>query len=182
MPRPLEVEVDVLAACDLEEALPRRDRELRGGHRIGLVMGNVGDEFRQPGIFMPARREIERERRIPARQPLDPFDHRRPGVPHFGVAGRELTAIGERGFHGGVALTIEDRHGEAPVEERVGCRDTGDTGADDGDVVHGGHLVRMGRRENQTTSPAILASSPLCHGYLRDCPSGFGRLPLRRTP
>ena len=54
-------------------------------------------------------------------------------VPDLRVGGRELAAVGKRGFHRRVAVALEQGDFQTALGERVGGGDTGDAAADDGD-------------------------------------------------
>jgi len=58
------------------------------------------------------------------------------GVPHLGIAGGELSAVGEGGLHRGIAVLVEHRDLKAAFEQGIGGRYAGDAGADDGDMSH----------------------------------------------
>ena len=57
-------------------------------------------------------------------------------VPHFSVRSRELSAIGVGRFHPGIAVLLDQGDLETLLGQGVGGGDAGDTGADDGDVMH----------------------------------------------
>jgi hypothetical protein len=97
---------------------------------------HLADEFRQPRQLVPVRQRVEQKRRIAFEQPAERLDESRRVIPDFGVAGGQLTAIGERRFHCRVTMAVEDGHPVAVLEQRVGCGNAGDTGSNNGDVCH----------------------------------------------
>ena len=93
----------------------------------------------------------------------------------------KLAAVGEGGFHGGIALPVEDRHGEAAVEQRIGGGDAGDAGADDGDVMHG-VTPRDSVAVQDPSRSAALGPDPSLSRVPERLPTRIpGRLPLRRA-
>ncbi|MGY4452789.1 hypothetical protein ACVWZR_007449 [Bradyrhizobium sp. i1.3.1] len=132
-----EIEVDAFALRDLEQMLASFDREPRGLNRVGAVVADIGDELAHPRIFVPVRPRVHQQRRIAPEHPAQAFQDRCGAVPHFGIAGGELSAIGEGGLHRGVAVLVEHRHLVSAFEQGIGSRYAGDAGADDGDMGHG---------------------------------------------
>ena len=78
---------------------------------------SLRDEFGQPGIFVPARLEVEKQRRIAFEKPFEAFHKRGRMIPYFGIACGELPAIGERCLHRRVAVAFEHRNGVTAIEQ-----------------------------------------------------------------
>ncbi len=130
----LVIEVDALAPGDVEQIVPRLNSEAGGLDGVGAIVRDVAEELRHPRIFVPGRHRVHQQRRIGLEHPFDALQHGRPGVPHFGIAGGELAAIGERGLHRRIALAVDHGDRIALVGQGIGGGDAGDAGADDGDV------------------------------------------------
>jgi hypothetical protein len=174
---PLEIEVDPLARRHLEQNRPRGDRQTYGFHGVRLVTRDVRQELGHPADLVQRGARVHQQRRIGLQHPLQPLQHRAPLGPDLGIRGRELAAVGEAGFHRGIAVAVENRHLEPAVEQFIGSRQAGHAGADHGNRGHGSHS-RVGA--------ATAAMPPPCLGPESFTRSGrafsFGGLLRSRFP
>jgi hypothetical protein len=81
--------------------------------------------------------------------------------PHFSVGRRELTAVGERGLHGGVAVTFEQGDGKAAFGLGVGGGHARDAAANDCDCFHNEGAFKN-VKVLSTNKPCACLVHPLC--------------------
>jgi hypothetical protein len=132
----LQIEVNAFAGRPVKQVLACRNRQPGGLHGVFLVMGDGSEKLAEPGNLVPAGLGVEQQRSIALEHPLEALDDGGPMGPDLGVRGRELAAIGERGFHGGIALLLEQGDGKSAACEGVGGGHARDATADDGDCLH----------------------------------------------
>ena len=132
----LQVEVDAFGFRPGEQMLARGDGQTRGFDGVLPVIGDRADELGEPGELVPAGLGIDQQRRIALEHPLEALDDGRPVVPDLGIGGRQLAAVGERGFHRRVAVLFQQGDREAALGQGIGGGDAGDTATDDCDCFH----------------------------------------------
>ncbi|MNS95367.1 hypothetical protein D3C72_1296230 [compost metagenome] len=153
----LQIEIDAFLRRPGEQVFTGRDGEPRGLDGVAAVVGDGGDEFGEPRQLVPARAGIDQQRGVAAQHPLEALDDGGPVGPDLGVGGGQLAAVGERGFHGGIAMPFEQRNGESAPGERVGSGDTGDATADDGDCLHD---LAVQKRRDWSPHATCVADAP----------------------
>ncbi|MCY1295184.1 hypothetical protein D9M68_580870 [compost metagenome] len=153
----LVVEADAFLRRPREQVLARRDGQARGLDGVAAVMRDRGDELGEPAQLVPARARVDQQRRIAAQHPFQALDDGGPVGPDLGVGGGQLPAVGERGFHRGVAVALEQGDGESAPGERVGSGDTGDATADDGDCLHD---LAVQKRRDWSPHATCVADAP----------------------
>ncbi|MNT21294.1 hypothetical protein D3C72_1566300 [compost metagenome] len=139
---PLEVEVDAFRLGPAEQVRPGGDGQPGGLDRVRPVVRHGGDEFGEPAQLVPGGAGVHQQWGVVAQHPLDALHQRGAVGPDLGVRCGELAAIGERGFHGRVAMALEQRDRETTFGEGVSGRHAGDATADDCDCLH---VVRSSR-------------------------------------
>ena len=103
----LEVKVNALFLRPRKQMLASGHRHACGRYGVALVVRHGGNELGKPRQLVPGRCRVDQLRRIAFEHPLQRFERGGPVGPHLGVRGRKLTAVGERGFHRRVAMTLE---------------------------------------------------------------------------
>ena len=134
----LRVKVEVVRLCMLQQQLPCSNRELHSVNRVGTIVGDLTQELCHPAILVPAdiSQRVHQQRRVLLEHPLDPLQDRARGVPHLGVRGRELAAVGKARLHSGIPVAIIDRHVETALHQRTRGRDARDTSANHRHLFH----------------------------------------------
>jgi hypothetical protein len=101
--------------------------------------------------------------------------------PDFGIGGRELTAVGKRGFHRGVAMAFEQGDGKAAFGQGIGGGDTGDAAANDCNGFHESELSYTSK-DGATACKPHAGGAPSVSGPERfTARTGAHRLLLRCT-
>jgi len=131
-----QVEINVFVLGPLVQILAGANGQLDGVHGVALVTGNRAHKLRHPAVFMPAWFGVEQQWGVFAHHPLQTLENSAAAVPDLGIASGQLPAVGEGGFHRGVAQTVDNGNLIAFQAEGVGGGDSGNTGANDGNMRH----------------------------------------------
>src|SRR5690554_5002189 len=83
----LAVKVDPLCFRPRKQMFTRSDRETGRFSGVFSVLRNARDKLGKPRQFVPARFRVDEQRSIPAKHPLQAFQHRAPMVPDLGIGG-----------------------------------------------------------------------------------------------
>jgi len=131
-----QVEINVFVLGPLVQILAGGNGQLDGVYGVALVTGNRAYKLRHPAVFVPAWLGVEQQRGVFAHHPLQALEYGAAAVPDLGIARGQLPAVGKRGFHGGVAQAVDNGNLIAFQAEGVGGGDSGNTGANDGNMRH----------------------------------------------
>ncbi|ARP53519.1 hypothetical protein ALFP_1632 [Alcaligenes faecalis] len=131
-----QVEINVFVLGPLVQILAGGNGQLDGVHGVALVTGNRAYKLRHPAVFVPAWLGIEQQWGVFAHHPFQTLENGAATVPDFGIASGQLSAVGEGGFHRGVAQAVDNGNLIAFQAEGVGGGDSGNTGANDGNMRH----------------------------------------------
>ena len=168
----LEVKVYAFGLGPGKQVRTRGNGQARCLNGVALVLGDAGDELCKPGQLVPARLGVEQQRRVLAQHPFEALDQGGRVCPGLGVRGRELSAVGKGGLHGGVTVPLEQGDLEAATGQGVGAGHAGDAATNDCD---GFHEVRSKKGSSQrhcaANAPSVwnLRDSP---GANRACSCG----------
>jgi hypothetical protein len=90
-------------------------------------------------------------------------------VPHLGVGGGKLSAVGIGRFHASVAVFLNQGDAVAGLGQGVGTGDAGDTAADDGNVLHEALSEEQSQTQKSPPPHHVRVTTPsVCD--LRDSP------------
>lgn len=181
------IKVDAFLGGPGVEVFARGDRQARRLDGVAAVVRDVGNELGKPAQLVPARPRVHQQGRIGLEHPLQALPDRGRVVPHLGIRGRQLAAVGVGGFHRGVAMALEQGDGQAATGQGIGGGDAGDTAADDSNGFHEEssqvrESVEVGSLRRACRGPGAPSVADLRDSRARRasaCSFGAGR---RRTP
>ena len=159
----LVVELDALGLGPCKVVLARFDGQLRGCDGVLTVLGHGGHELGHPAELVPGGGGVHQQGRVIFEHPLQTLDDRGRVGPDFGVGGRQLTAVGIRRFHAGVAVFLDQGDVKTLLNQGIRGGDARDAATDNNHVLfHEAFLSWIRLKQVDTLRTGCAWHDPLC--------------------
>ena len=132
----LVVEVDTFFFGPAKQVFACGNGQAGGRFGAFAVLWDGGYKFGHPAQLVPSGRGVHQKRRVFGEHPFQSLDDGAGVVPHLGVGGRQLPAVGIRRFHARVAIFFNQGDAVTGLGQGVSTGNAGDAAADDGYVFH----------------------------------------------